>query len=229
AVVGVGGFLGIGERNVAVEFERLQFTQDQNGETRIVADMTREELEQAQAFEDNDQTQLYGELSDEQRSTARMPEREAEGERQEMAAGEAQERQAARVPGVEPQASGLSADDLMGANVVGADNEEIGQVGDVLFSQDGQVRAVIVDVGGFLGIGAKEVAIEFDSAQVQRQDGELALMISATQEQLEQAPEWQETAELQQQDGAQQPQGQQPPAAQPPANQPPADQQQPAR
>jgi sporulation protein YlmC with PRC-barrel domain len=227
AVIGVGGFLGIGERDVAIDFEQLHFTQDQDGELRIVADMTREQLEQAQAFEDSEQTQLYGELSDEQRSTARMPDRQAEGERmaageqQPAATGEAQERQAARAPGVEPGVSGLSADELMGADVIGANNEEIGQVGDVIFSQDGQVRAVIVDVGGLLGIGAKEVAIEFESAEVRRDGDQLALVIHATEEQLEQAPEWQETAALQ--DGQQQPQAEQPAAEQQPAEQPPAE------
>ena len=236
AVIGVGGFLGIGEKDVAVEFDQLQFTQDQNGEVRIVADMTREELEQAQAFEDTEQTQVYGELSEEQRSTARIPEQQqgqqAAQQQEPTATGAAQERQAARAPGLEPQAEGLSAERLMGATVMGANNEEIGEVGDVLFSQDGQIRAVIVDVGGFLGIGAKEVAIEFESAEVQQQDGEIALFVNATEQQLEEAPEWQQTAELQQQQGQQQP-GQNPqdqqPAAQPPAAEQPADQQQPAQ
>lgn len=56
----------------------------------------------------------------------------------------------------------MLASGLMGANVMGADNENIGTVDDLLLSDNGQVEAVIVGVGGFLGVGTKNVAIAVD-------------------------------------------------------------------
>ena len=41
----------------------------------------------------------------------------------------------------------------------GANNENIGEINDVLINRNGQVVAVIIGVGGFLGIGEKDVAV----------------------------------------------------------------------
>jgi hypothetical protein len=49
-VVGVGGFLGIGEKRVALPVERLNIHVMEPGEVEISTDMTREELEQKEAF-----------------------------------------------------------------------------------------------------------------------------------------------------------------------------------
>jgi sporulation protein YlmC with PRC-barrel domain len=48
---------------------------------------------------------------------------------------------------------------LRGTRVYGANNENIGEINDVLISRSGQVAAVIIGVGGFLGIGQKDVAV----------------------------------------------------------------------
>ena len=48
---------------------------------------------------------------------------------------------------------------FIGMDVVGADDAKIGDVSDVLFTKDGQIIGYIVGVGGFLGIGAKNVAL----------------------------------------------------------------------
>jgi hypothetical protein len=47
-----------------------------------------------------------------------------------------------------------------GTDVIGADDAKIGDVSDVLFDKDHKVIAFIVGVGGFLGIGSKDVAID---------------------------------------------------------------------
>jgi hypothetical protein len=55
---------------------------------------------------------------------------------------------------------------FIGVDVVGPDNEKIGDVSDILFEKNGNVVAYIVGVGGFLGIGAKNVALAPSSFQV---------------------------------------------------------------
>ena len=48
---------------------------------------------------------------------------------------------------------------LRGTRVYGVNNENIGEINDVLINRSGQVAAVIIGVGGFLGIGEKDVAV----------------------------------------------------------------------
>jgi PRC-barrel domain len=54
---------------------------------------------------------------------------------------------------------------LIGTTVVGANNESIGDVNDVLLDRSGQAAAVVVGVGGFLGIGEKDVAVSFNQLE----------------------------------------------------------------
>lgn len=55
---------------------------------------------------------------------------------------------------------------FLGTDVVGADDAKIGDVTDILFEKDGKVVAYVVGVGGFLGIGAKNVALAPSSFQM---------------------------------------------------------------
>jgi sporulation protein YlmC with PRC-barrel domain len=50
---------------------------------------------------------------------------------------------------------------LMGVDIYGADKKKVGEVTEVVFDKAGMVETVTVGVGGFLGIGAKDVAIPF--------------------------------------------------------------------
>jgi sporulation protein YlmC with PRC-barrel domain len=54
---------------------------------------------------------------------------------------------------------------LMGVDVYGSDNQKIGDVDEVLLDKQGNVKAVVVGIGGFLGIGQKDVAIPYDQVQ----------------------------------------------------------------
>lgn len=56
--------------------------------------------------------------------------------------------------------------DLEGKAVYGTEGENIGDISDVLVSQDGSVNAVIIGVGGFLGIGEKDVAVQMNALQL---------------------------------------------------------------
>lgn len=47
----------------------------------------------------------------------------------------------------------------------GDDAEEIGKISDIVFDADGQITAVVIGVGGFLGIGEKAVAVDFHSLE----------------------------------------------------------------
>ena len=76
-----------------------------------------------------------------------------------------------------------------GTDVVGSDNEKIGDVSDILFDKSGKVDAIIISVGGFLGVGAKEVALAPNSFDVVPSQNGAAdkLKLSATKDQLKDA------------------------------------------
>jgi hypothetical protein len=90
-----------------------------------------------------------------------------------------------------------------GVDVLGPDNAHIGDVTDLLFDKNGKVDGVIVGVGGFLGIGEKNVAIELGAFQVVPPDvnsstasrsddpSNIKLRVSWTKDQLKQAPDFQ--------------------------------------
>ena len=56
--------------------------------------------------------------------------------------------------------------DLQGKPVYGSEGENIGQINDVLVSPDGSVNAVVIGVGGFLGLGVKDVAVAMHALQI---------------------------------------------------------------
>lgn len=56
--------------------------------------------------------------------------------------------------------------DLEGKAVYGSEGESIGEINDVLVSQNGSVNAVVIGVGGFLGIGEKDVAVNMSALQL---------------------------------------------------------------
>jgi len=77
-----------------------------------------------------------------------------------------------------------------GTDVIGADDAKIGDVSDVLFDKDHKVIAFIVGVGGFLGIGAKDVAVDPASfSAVPGKDAtDMKLRLSMTKDELKAAP-----------------------------------------
>src|SRR5262249_12076303 len=56
----------------------------------------------------------------------------------------------------------IAADKMIGREVVDSAGKKIGKVESALIGQDGKVRYVIVGVGGFLGIGERDVALRWD-------------------------------------------------------------------
>jgi hypothetical protein len=56
--------------------------------------------------------------------------------------------------------------DLRGTRVYGSNNESIGDISDLLLDRQGRVVAAIIGVGGFLGIGQKDVAVPFEALEI---------------------------------------------------------------
>lgn len=86
----------------------------------------------------------------------------------------------------------LLASKFKGTDVMGTDNAKIGDVSDVLFDKDGKVLAYVVGVGGFLGIGSKDVALAPPSFQVlpPTDKDNMKLQLAMTKDELKAAPDF---------------------------------------
>lgn len=195
-VISVGGFLGIGEKDIAVDFAQLEWAVRTDGSRRWVLATTAAALSAAPAFIWSDSEEVTGE-------PALTPQQEedqlVEGNPNDTAIDPAlttdqPERQTITTPldreGLTPfDESGLTADDLRGIAVYGINDAQIGAISDILTNPDGSFDAVIVDVGGFLGLGAKPVAIASDNLVFSADTfGNRYLFLNATREQLESQP-----------------------------------------
>jgi sporulation protein YlmC with PRC-barrel domain len=72
-------------------------------------------------------------------------------------------------------------------DVYDAHDSKIGDIKDVLLDKSGQVAAVILGVGGFLGIGEKDVAVPFNAIRVTEKDSKRYLVMNTTKEALQSA------------------------------------------
>src|SRR5882724_2339133 len=54
---------------------------------------------------------------------------------------------------------------LVGLNVYNDNNESVGSINDLLMDKSGSIKAVVIGVGGFLGVGEHLVAIPFEKVK----------------------------------------------------------------
>ncbi|MGK9054252.1 PRC-barrel domain-containing protein [Neorhizobium petrolearium] len=80
-----------------------------------------------------------------------------------------------------PESGAWRVSDLQGKAVYGSEGESIGEINDVLVSQNGSVNAVVIGVGGFLGIGEKDVAVNMSALQLGPGDSQAEANAAARQ------------------------------------------------
>ncbi|ACF02583.1 hypothetical protein I8G32_03683 [Rhodopseudomonas palustris] len=54
---------------------------------------------------------------------------------------------------------------LIGVNVYNQGNEKLGDISEMLIDSEGRIQGVVIGVGGFLGVGQRDVAVTFDKLQ----------------------------------------------------------------
>ncbi|MDO9458953.1 MAG: PRC-barrel domain-containing protein [Alphaproteobacteria bacterium] len=164
-VVSVGGFLGIGDREVALDWNGLNIRE--SGDV-IRSDLSKSDLEALPEYEYK---------SADQRGAAFV-------DKVFLEAGN--DRTYEPIP-----AGQLNAQKLIGAEVVGVKGESIGAVEDVIVT-DGKTQLVL-SVGQFLGMGGHEVALDMDKVEPRRQRGDtddLRVVVSMTKEQIKGLPKY---------------------------------------
>lgn len=150
AIVGVGGFLGVGERNVAVPWN--QFTISADSET-ILLNTTKEQLLAlpAHRYDDPARRGKVYVLDTDLKSNPYLADRSAAS------------------LAMSPNA--VDVEKLIGRNIKNANDETVGEIDSVMIDRDGKARYVVANVGGFLGVGEKHVALAWDGLTI-TQNGE---------------------------------------------------------
>ncbi len=87
----------------------------------------------------------------------------------------------------------MSANDFIGKTVYSKDGNNIGEVNDLIVADNGGVQAVILGVGGFLGIGEKDVAVSMNSINMTQDGNSVRLVVDGTKEQFNAAPSYDRT------------------------------------
>ena len=251
-ILGIGGFLGMGERDVSVNMDEIRIvTEEGDSDDRfLVVNTSKEMLEKAPAFERMDdeadmeteanmdanadmnaetdmaatdmnaETEVDTETEMEADAEALANEAEMEAEEAaaeteqavdeattEMAEGaneleQDMERPMLTAPAVEregyanataDEVAALTAEDLEGSYVYGANDETVGEIGALVMGDNGEVGQVVINVGGFLGIGEKPVAVTCDELQIMKnaEGDDFRIYIDSSEEALEAQPEYQ--------------------------------------
>ena len=251
-ILGIGGFLGMGERDVSVNMDEIRIvTEEGDSDDRfLVVNTSKEMLEKAPAFERMDDeadmeteanmdanadmnadtdmaaTDMNAETEvdteTEMEADAEALANEAEMEAEEAAAETEQavdeattemaeeanevesdmERPMLTAPAVEregyanataDEVAALTAEDLEGSYVYGANDETVGEIGALVMGDNGEVGQVVINVGGFLGIGEKPVAVTWDELQIMKnaEGDDFRIYIDSSEEALEAQPEYQ--------------------------------------
>ena len=251
-ILGIGGFLGMGERDVSVNMDEIRIvTEEGDSDDRfLVVNTSKEMLEKAPAFERMDDeadmeaeadmdanadmkadtdmaaTDMNAEAEvdteTEMEADAEALANEAEMEAKEAAAETEQavdkattemadganeleqdmERPMLTAPAVEREGytnatvedrNALTAEDLEGSYVYGANDETVGEIGALVMGDNGEVGQVVINVGGFLGIGEKPVAVTWDELQIMKnaEGDDFRIYIDSSKEALKAQPEYQ--------------------------------------
>ena len=91
------------------------------------------------------------------------------------------------------KAGGPAVISILGKKVFGRNGDDMGRVVDVLAGRDGRPRAAVIDFGGFLGVGNRKVAVDWQTLQIQPANVDKPVILSLSREQINAAPEFKES------------------------------------
>ena len=227
-LVDIGGFLGMGESQVALQMEAIRFVSDDATDVDdyfLVLNAPREVFETAPTYDMSavdgaatpvDDTAVANEATAAQTTvdpnattadpnvtaltdaatTTTIDPNATTVDPNATASADVNAESTTNLPEGwnEVAATDLTSETLTGATVYGPNEESIGEVSDLVLTDDGQVQAAIVDVGEFLGMCEKPVQLDLNDIDIVRDaDGdEVRVYVSLTREQVEALPNYEE-------------------------------------
>jgi hypothetical protein len=213
-IVGVGGFLGIGEKDVAVPLQQVKFVRDGNGQDDyfLVLNANKQLLTDAPAYKTaeapavTDDTTAANNLDNSSAPAAST-----------TAANDATPNDSMTTASTTPnndenrtrltrpevtrdgyraaEISELTADKLTGATVYGKNDENVGTIDRLVLTADGKIDRAVLNIGGFLGMGTHEIAVTMDELNIVRNANgdDIRVYIDANKQALEAQPEYKNT------------------------------------
>lgn len=91
-----------------------------------------------------------------------------------------------------PKAEAIS---VLGKKVKGPAGEDMGRVVDLLLDRDAQLQAVVIDFGGFLGVGSRKIAIDWRLVRFVPDDADAPIVLGLGKTDVQAAPEYKDTAQ----------------------------------
>jgi len=156
-VVGIGGFLGVGEKDVAVAMKDIKFVKNGNdaNDYFLVINTNKQMLTDAPAYAAKqnmaENSTAATTLESQSRTALVRPDVKREGYS-------------------EPKGEELTSETLTGARVYSANDEDVGEVNKLVLNADGSVKELVLDIGGFLGMGEHRVAVGLDEVNIMRNE-----------------------------------------------------------
>ena len=173
-IVGVGGFLGLGEKDVAIDMSQLKFVAEEGEDDDffLVVSASAAGVKEAPEYD---------------RNVDVMDDIDPTSERVMMKAPEVN-----RDGYMRAERQLLTSEKLTGARVYGVNDEDVGEVHSLLLNDDGNVDKAILDIGGFLGMGEHQIAVTLDEIQIVTDgDGDdIRVYIDSTEDALKAQPEY---------------------------------------
>jgi sporulation protein YlmC with PRC-barrel domain len=194
-MVGVGGFLGVGEREVRLAWKDLQVMD--NGE-KVVVNMTKDQLKAMAPYTYKD-TSWRGHVfsdrglwTDDRRAAAdaRTTTDNAAAVNRDRAMADNRAAVTTTSTGDFNASGDISANAVIGAKIRNANRDTVGSVQDLYVDASGAIKTVVVSVGGFLGVGSKDVAVKWTDVKPSRDGNSLVLTTDLGKDQLKAMPDY---------------------------------------
>jgi sporulation protein YlmC with PRC-barrel domain len=200
-IVGVGGFLGVGERYASLHWKDLQVSD--NGE-KVVLNMSKDQLKAMAPYKYRDDAMRghvfndRGTWKDDSRAAAdarATTDTAAANNRDRAMTDNRADNRAGSMTGTEStgdfNAKGdLSFNALVGTKVKNDNKDTVGSIEDVYLDGSGRIQTVVLSVGGFLGLGAKDVAVKWSDLKQGRDGKSVAITTNLSKDDLKALPDY---------------------------------------
>jgi sporulation protein YlmC with PRC-barrel domain len=198
-MVSVGGFLGVGDREVRIAWSDLKIAD--NGE-KVTVNMTKDQLKAKPEYRYKNEAWRGQVFTDTGPWAARpgdaRPANDQLAQTTKPPADRTTDRPATERPSVAATTStgdfnaagDVSGNALIGATVRNDKRESVGKVEDVYVDNNGAIKTVVVSVGGFLGVGSKNVAVKWSDLKIARDEKSLVITTNWTKDSLKAMPDY---------------------------------------
>jgi len=194
-MVGVGGFLGVGEREVRLNWRDLQVMD--NGE-KVVVNMTKDQLKAMAPYKYKDEAwrgKVFGDRgvwTDDRRAAAdaRTTTDNAAAVNRDRAIADNRATVSTTSTGDFNAQGDVSANAVIGAKVRNDNKDTVGTVQDLYVDASGNIKTVVLSVGGFLGVGSKDVAMKWSDLKQSRDGKSVVLTTAFSKDELKSMPDY---------------------------------------